>query len=102
MGEPVRIADLARKMIMISGRRDIKIEYTGLRPGEKLYEEVLNDEERVLPTSHDKIKIAKVREYDFEAVNGQIDKLIEIAQSYDAEGTVESMRMIVPEFKHCS
>ena len=100
MGEPVRIADLARKMIAISRRDDIKIEYTGLRQGEKLYEEVLNDEETVLPTSHDKIKIAKVREYDFSEVSSRIEALIEVARTYDAEKTVEMMHTIVPEFKH--
>ena len=100
MGEPVRIADLAKKMIDISGRRDIKIGYTGLRKGEKLYEEVLMDDETILPTSHDKIKIAKVREYDFLTVSRQIKNLIEVACTYDAEKTVQLMGTIVPEFKH--
>ena len=100
MGEPVRIADLAKKMIQISRRQDIKIEYTGLRPGEKLYEEVLTDDETVLPTSHDKIKIAKVREYDFEDVSRRIGALIEVARTYDARQTVEMMSGIVPEYKN--
>lgn len=99
MGEPVRIADLARKMIAISHRPDIRIEYTGLRPGEKLYEEVLNDDETVLPTSHDKIKIAKVREYDFAEVNTQVESLIAAARTYDTAGTVQLMSRLVPEYR---
>ena len=102
MGKPVRIADLARRMIAISRRRDIKIEYTGLRPGEKLYEEVLNDEETVLPTSHEKIKVAQVRAYDFAAVSRQIDRLIAVARTYDAEETVRLMGDIVPEYQHAN
>ena len=99
MGEPVRIADLAKKMISISGRRDIRIEYTGLRAGEKLYEEVLTAEETVLPTSHKKIKIARVREYDFAEASSRIGALIETARTYDAAKTVEMMGDIVPEYK---
>ena len=99
MGKPVRIADLARKMIRISGRRDIRIEYTGLRPGEKLYEEVLNDDETVLPTSHEKIKIARVREYDFGEVSRRIDNLIAVARTYDAAETVRLMSDLVPEYR---
>lgn len=76
MGNPVRIADLAKRMIQMSGVRNVEIKYTGLREGEKLYEEVLNDEEITLPTFHPKIKIAKVREYDFEQVNESISRLI--------------------------
>lgn len=98
MGEPVRIADLAKKMIKISGRKDIKIEYTGLRNGEKLYEEVLTADETVLPTSHDKIKIAKVREYDFDSVAVRIDELVAVARTYDAEATVRLMSGLVPEY----
>ena len=100
MGAPVRIADLARKMIAISGRRDIKIEYTGVRAGEKLYEEVLTAGETVLPTSHDKIKIASVREYDFEDVSSRIEQLIATARTYDSEATVRMMGEIVPEYTH--
>ena len=99
MGKPVRIADLARQMIRISRRNDIVIEFTGLRPGEKLYEEVLNDDETVLPTLHKKIKIARVREYDFETVQRQIAELIETAHTYDAAATVEQMSRIVPEYR---
>ncbi|MCH5328458.1 MAG: polysaccharide biosynthesis protein [Coprobacter sp.] len=99
MGKPVRIADLARKMIKISHREDIRIEYTGLRPGEKLYEELLNDDETVLPTSHDKIKIATVREYDFDTVKQQIEQLVETARTYDAGETIRLMSELVPEYK---
>lgn len=100
MGEPVRISDLAKRMIAISRRRDIKIEYIGLRPGEKLFEEVLMSDETVQPTSHDKIKIAKVREYDFAEVSLQVAKLIETARTYDKDKTVGMMESIVPEFMH--
>ena len=99
MGEPVRIADLARKMIEISRRSDIKIVYTGLRAGEKLFEEVLTDDETVLPTSHDKIKIARVREYDFAEVSRRIGELIEVARTYDAAQTLRLMASIVPEYR---
>lgn len=99
MGSPVRIVDLAKRMIELSGRDDIDIVYTGLRPGEKLYEEVLNNEELVLPTSNAKIKIAKVREYDYTSVCKQVDELIEIARTYDAMATVKKMKEIVPEYK---
>lgn len=98
MGKPVRIADLAQRMIELSGKRDVKIEFVGLRPGEKLYEEVLNDEERVLPTRHPKIKIAKVREYDYAIASQQIRDLIATAQTYDAIETVRMMKRLVPEY----
>ncbi len=98
MGTQVRIVDLARHMIELSGRRDIKIEFTGLRQGEKLHEEVLDNDEKVLPTSHGKIKIAKVREYDFAQLESQIDKLIETARLYDEEKTIQEMKNIVPEY----
>ncbi len=98
MGRPVRIVDLAKRMIHLSGRTDVKIEYTGLRQGEKLKEEVLDRKENVLPTSHGKIKIAKVRVYDYDAVSGQIDELIQTACTYDAERTVRLMERIVPEY----
>ena len=100
MGEPVRIAELARQMIRISRRDDIRIVYTGLRPGEKLYEEVLTAEEKVLPTTHAKIKIAQVREYDFDAASRRIRELIEVARTYDAAATVHCMEQLVPEFNH--
>ncbi len=98
MGHSVKINQLAKRMIKLSGKSDIKIIYTGLRPGEKLYEEVLNDEEQVLPTSHERIKIAKVREYNFDKVEQDILSLIEIAKSYDAAKTVKTLKSIVPEY----
>lgn len=98
MGNPVRIANLAECMIELSGNNNIRIEYTGLRPGEKLYEDLLGKEEEVLPASHGKIKIAKVREFDFEEVNKQIDRLIETARTYDMKQTVLQMKRLVPEF----
>lgn len=99
MGKPVRIADLAERMIKLSGARGVKIEYTGLRDGEKLYEEVLNDAEITLPTFHPKIKIAKVREYDYDSVSGEIAELIDIARNGDDMSTVAKMKSIVIEFK---
>ncbi len=98
MGRPVRIADLAKRMIELSGRADVKIEYSGLRQGEKLYEEVLDKTESVMSSSHGKIRIAKVREYDFDIARKQIDELIATARTYDAEGTVRVMEQIVPEY----
>jgi FlaA1/EpsC-like NDP-sugar epimerase len=99
MGEPVKIADLAQRMIMLSGSKDIKIEYTGLRPGEKLYEEVLNEKETTKPSFHEKIRIASVREYDFVEARTAIEKLIEVAKQYDNMETVRLMKAIVPEYK---
>ena len=99
MGKPVKISDLAKRMIKLSGAKDIKIEYTGLRPGEKLYEEVLNERENTKPTFHEKIRIAKVREYDFEEVLKEVDELIEISKQYDDMATVAKMKAIVPEYK---
>jgi FlaA1/EpsC-like NDP-sugar epimerase len=102
MGEPVKIVDLAEKMIRLAGyapREDIEIKFTGLRPGEKLYEEVLSNEENTIPTGHKKIKIAKVREYDFECVSEQYDALVEIAKRGDVTNAVRNMKRIVPEFK---
>ena len=99
MGKPVRIYDLARRMIHLSGHTDVKIEFSGLRPGEKLYEEVLNDEEKVIPTKHKKIKRAKVREYDRDEVLEKIDRLIATARTYDEEKTVQMMKDLVPEYK---
>ena len=98
MGEPVKIADLAHRMIQLSGAKDVKIVYTGLRPGEKLYEEVLSNTENTLPSFHEKIRIAKVKEYDFEQVSQDIDSLIELAESYDEMKIVSKMKEIVPEF----
>ena len=99
MGQPVKIADLAKKMIQLSGRTDVKIEYTGLRHGEKLYEELLASRENTKPTSHDKIMIASVREYDYEDVRDDIDLLIESSYSFDPMVTVAKMKDLVPEFK---
>lgn len=100
MGKPVRIADLAERMIKMSGAKDIEIRFTGLRDGEKLYEEVLNDKEITLPTFHDKIKIAKVREYDYADVKELIGSLIETGRSGDDDMViVGEMKKIVPEFK---
>ena len=98
MGAPVKIADLAKRMIKLSGAKNIEIKYTGLRDGEKLYEEVLNDEEITIPTGHEKIKVAKVREYDFEEVKQQIDQLISDSYLYDDMATVAGMKQIVPEY----
>ena len=98
MGAPVKIADLAKRMIKLSGAKNIEIKYTGLRDGEKLYEEVLNDEEITVPTEHEKIKVAKVREYDFEEVKQQIDQLISDSYLYDDMATVAGMKQIVPEY----
>lgn len=99
MGEPVKITALARRMIQMSGAKNIEIKYTGLRDGEKLYEEVLNDQEVTLPTFHDKIKIARVREYEFDEVRLLIDHLIDIAAEADDMTIVRHMKEIVPEFK---
>ena len=98
MGAPVKIADPAKRMIKLSGAKNIEIKYTGLRDGEKLYEEVLNDEEITVPTGHEKIKVAKVREYDFEEVKQQIDQLISDSYLYDDMATVAGMKQIVPEY----
>ena len=99
MGEPVKIADLAKKMIQLSGRTDVKIEYTGLRHGEKLYEELLATRENTKPTSHDKIMIASVREYDYEDIRDDIDLLIQSSYGFDSMATVARMKDLVPEFK---
>lgn len=99
MGEPVRILDLAKKMIRLSGRQDIKIEFTGLRHGEKLYEELLATRENTKPTSHDKIMIANVREYDFDDIREDIDALIESSYYFEPMRTVGKMKDLVPEFK---
>lgn len=99
MGEPVRIADLAQRMINISGAKNIEIKYTGLRDGEKLYEEVLNDKEITLPTFHPKIKIARVREYDYSDVKTRISILIQTTITSDDMAIVKLMKELVPEFK---
>ena len=99
MGEPVKIADLAKRMIALSGAKNVKIEYTGLREGEKLYEEVLNELEGTKPTFHDKIRIAQVREYDYDQVAKDIDELVLIAKQYNNMDTVRKMKELVPEYK---
>ena len=99
MGKPVKIADLAKRMIMLSGAKHVRIEYTGLREGEKLYEEVLNELEGTKPSFHEKIRIAEVREYDYDDVSRQIDELINIAKNFDNMATVAKMKAIVPEYK---
>ena len=99
MGQPVKIVDLAKRMIKLSGARNVEIVFTGLRDGEKLYEEVLNNEEITLPTFHPKIKIAKVREVDYNEVNTQVMKLIDSLPNDDDMQLVEQMKKIVPEFK---
>ena len=99
MGKPVKIADLANRMIKLSKAEHVKIQFTGLRPGEKLYEEVLNVEETTKPSFHDKIRIASVREYDYQDVCQHIDSLVLISQQYDDMQTVKKMKEIVPEYK---
>ena len=99
MGQPVKIADLAKRMIKLSGAKNVEIKFTGLRPGEKLYEEVLNELEGTKPTFHEKIRIAEVREYDYDEVCKDIDELIEISRRYDDMATVAKMKAIVPEYK---
>ena len=99
MGKPVKIADLAQRMIALSGAKNVKIEFTGLRAGEKLYEEVLNELEGTKPSFHEMIRIAEVREYDFEQVNQEIEDLIAISKNYDDMETVKKMKAIVPEYK---
>jgi len=99
MGKPVKIADLAKKMIQLSGAKNVEIKFTGLRDGEKLYEEVLNNEEITKPTFHKKIKIAQVRQYNYNDVSKQIDKLVETSYHYDDMETVRIMKQIVPEYK---
>ena len=99
MGKPVKIVDLAKRMIRLSGAKNVEIKFTGLRPGEKLYEEVLSDLEGTKPTFHEKIRVAEVRAADFEKVSKQIDELVEISKQYDNMATVKKMKEIVPEYK---
>ena len=98
MGKPVRIADLAKRMIKLSGAHGIEIKYTGLRPGEKLYEEVLDNEETTKPSFHEKIRIANVRPYDYNEANQEIEELIALSRNYDKMNTVRQMKHIVPEY----
>ncbi|MBR1893726.1 MAG: polysaccharide biosynthesis protein [Bacteroidales bacterium] len=99
MGKPVKIADLAKRMILLSGATNVEIKFTGLREGEKLYEEVLNDAEVTKPSFHEKIRIAEVREYDYFEVCKQIEDLITISGKFNNMDTVRSMKSIVPEYK---
>ena len=99
MGQPVKIADLAKRMIALSGAKNVEIKYTGLREGEKLYEEVLNESEGTKPTFHEKIRIASVREYEYDAVNSDIEELVDLAKTYDDMEIVRKMKKIVPEYK---
>lgn len=98
MGKPVRIADLARRMIELSGAKGVEIKYTGLRDGEKLYEEVLSESETTKPSFHEKIRIACVREYDWSDVSREIDALIAQSHTYDDMAVVASMKRLVPEY----
>lgn len=99
MGDPVRIADLAQRMIELSGVKNVKIEYTGLRDGEKLYEEVLNDAEQTKPTVHPKIKVAAVREYSYKLARKNEMDLYDLSLQYDDMEIVRKMKEIVPEYK---
>ena len=102
MGESVKIADLAKRMIELAGYepdKEIKIEYTGLRPGEKLYEEVLSNKENTLPTTHDRIRIAKVREYDYREACGVAEELESLSRSVCIPDMIRLMKRTVPEFK---
>ena len=99
MGQPVKIADLAKRMIALSNAKNVEIKYTGLREGEKLYEEVLNELEGTKPTFHEKIRIAQVREYDYDEASREIDELVDIAKQFDNMETVRKMKQIVPEYK---
>ena len=99
MGKPVKIVDLAKRMIKLSGSTKVKIEFTGLRNGEKLFEELLNKAEHTKPTHHEKIMIANVREYEYQEVTQKIDSLIRSSYEYDDMRTVRKMKEIVPEFQ---
>lgn len=99
MGQPVKIVDLAKRMIALSGAKDVEIKFTGLRDGEKLYEEVLNDKEGTLPTSNPKIMVAKVREYDYDTACANERRLMEVSKTFDDMAIVKVMKEIVPEYK---
>ena len=102
MGKPVRIIDLAKKMIKLAGfipEKEIKIKIVGLRPGEKLYEELLNDTSKTLPTYHEKIMIAQEIQDEYENLHIDVDELIGIADFYENDDIVSKMKKIVPEFK---
>jgi FlaA1/EpsC-like NDP-sugar epimerase len=99
MGKPVKIADLAKRMIRLSKAKNVEIKYTGLRDGEKLFEEVLSDAETTIPTIHPKIRIAKVREYPYSEAVANEQRLLEASYNYDDMEVVRIMKQIVPEFK---
>lgn len=99
MGQPVKIIDLAKRMIALSGAQNVEVKITGLRSGEKLYEEVLNELEGTKPSFHEKIRIAEVRQYDYDEVNKSIEELTEIAKEFENMATVKKMKEIVPEYK---
>ena len=99
MGQPVKIVDLAKRMISLSGAKDVKIQFTGLRDGEKLYEEVLNEKEGNLPTTNPKIKVAKVRRYDYATACENERRLMEVSETFDDMAIVKVMKEIVPEYK---
>ncbi len=99
MGKPVKIVDLAKRMIALSGAHDITIKFTGLRDGEKLFEEVLSDEEDNVPTKHPKIMVAKVREYDYDTARKNEEELLALSETFDDMAIVKKMKEIVPEYK---
>ncbi len=102
MGNPVKIVDLAKKMIRLSGLeydKDIQLKFTGLRPGEKLYEELLNNAENALPTHHPQILIGKVKNYDKKLISREIDELLDLVAKQDNFSIVKKMKEIVPEYK---
>ena len=99
MGEPVRIVDLAKRMIALSGAKNVEIKFSGLREGEKLYEEVLNDAEQTKPTVHPKIKVASVREYPYELALQNEKDLYTLSFTFDDMAIVQKMKQIVPEYK---
>lgn len=99
MGKPVKIVDLARRMISLSGAKNIEIKFTGLREGEKLYEEVLSDKENTMPTPHPKIMVARVREYDYQTALANEERLMEVSRTFDDMAIVKVMKEIVPEYK---
>jgi FlaA1/EpsC-like NDP-sugar epimerase len=102
MGTPIKIDDMARDLIRLSGFEpdvDIKIEYVGLRPGEKLYEELITEGENIIPTRHEKIMVLKGIECDLQLLNGKIDGLAHLAEEQDGEKVIMKLREIVPEYK---
>ena len=99
MGQPVKIYDLAKRMIALSGAKDVEIKFTGLRDGEKLYEEVLNDKETTLPTSNPLIMVAQVREYDYATALANEERLMTVSETFDDMAIVKVMKEIVPEYR---